>query len=184
MKTMHEDRLDETELSSEEAFSGKLLHLFVDKVQLPNGDGATREYIKHPGAVGILPVTEDGSMVFVKQYRYPVHSVIYEIPAGKLEKGEEFLPSAKRELSEETGLTADSWTRLTSICTTPGFTDETIHLFLAKGLHQGRQHPDPDEFLDVVTLPEEKVRQMVLTEDIFDAKTLSALLLYFLKKES
>jgi ADP-ribose pyrophosphatase len=71
MKTMHEDRLDETELSSEEAFSGKLLHLFVDKVKLPNGDGATREYIKHPGAVGILPVTEDGSMVFVKQYRYP-----------------------------------------------------------------------------------------------------------------
>lgn len=184
MKTMHEDRLDETEVSSRESFSGKLLHLFVDKVKLPNGDDATREYIKHPGAVGILPVTEDGGMVFVKQYRYPVHSVIYEIPAGKLEKGEEILPSAKRELSEETGLSADSWTKLTSICTTPGFTDETIHLFLAKGLHQGKQHPDPDEFLDVVTIPAEKVKQMVLSEDIFDAKTLSALLLYFLKNEA
>lgn len=184
MKTMHDERLDETELSSREAFSGKLLHLFVDKVKLPNGNEATRETIKHQGAVGILPVNEDGSMVFVKQFRYPVRSVIYEIPAGKLEKGEEILPSAKRELSEETGLTAERWTKLTSTVTTPGFTNETIHLFLAEGLSQGKMHPDPDEFLEVVSIPEDKVRQMVLSEDIFDAKTLAALLLYFLKKEA
>lgn len=184
MKTLHDKQLDEQQLSSRTAFEGRLLHLFVDKVALPNGNESTREYILHQGAVGILPVKEDGSMAFVKQYRYPVHSVIYEIPAGKLEKGEEILPSAKRELSEETGLTAERWTKLTSTVTTPGFTNETIHLFLAEGLSQGKMHPDPDEFLEVVSIPEDKVKQMVLSEDIFDAKTLAALLLYFLKKEA
>lgn len=119
MKTLHDDRLDEKQLSTRTAFEGRLLHLYVDQVKLPNGNDSTREYILHQGAVGILPVMEDGSMVFVKQFRYPVHSVIYEIPAGKLEKGEEILPSAQRELSEETGLTADHWTRMTSIVTTP-----------------------------------------------------------------
>ena len=184
MKTLHDDRLDEKQLSTRTAFEGRLLHLFVDKVGLPNGNESTREYILHQGAVGILSVLEDGSMVFVKQFRYPVHSVIYEIPAGKLEKGEEILPSAQRELSEETGLTADHWTRMTSIVTTPGFTNETIHLFLATGLHKGEMHPDADEFLQVEVIPEEKVKQMVLSEDIFDAKTLSALLLYFLTKKA
>lgn len=182
MKILHDPKLDEQQLSSELAFDGRLLHVYVDKVKLPNGRQSTREYIKHQGAVGILPVTEDGKMIFVKQYRYATGSVLYEIPAGKLEKGEDILSSAKRELSEETGLTAAEWIPLTSIVTTPGFTNETIHLFLAKGLTQGKQHPDPDEFLNVAVLSEAEVKKMVLSGDIFDAKTLSALLLYYLQK--
>ncbi len=184
MKILHDPKLDEQQLSSELAFNGHLLHLYVDKVKLPNGRESTRECIKHQGAVGILPVTEDGKMVFVKQYRYATGSVLYEIPAGKLEKGEDPLTCAKRELSEETGFTASQWIPLTSIVTTPGFTNETIHLYLAKGLTIGKQHPDPDEFLNVVTLPENEVEKMTLTGDIFDSKTLSALLLYLLQRKT
>lgn len=183
MKLMHDPRLDEKPLSTTSAFEGRLLHVMVDKVQLPNGRTSTREYVKHQGAVGILPVYPDGSMVFVRQFRYALGAVIYEIPAGKLEPGEEIFASAKRELSEETGLDADEWVPLTSTVTTPGFTNETIHLYLARGLHQGKKHPDPDEFLDTVRFSEEKVKEMVLNQEIFDAKSLAALLVYFLYKD-
>lgn len=183
MKLMHDPNMDEKSLSTTSAFEGRLLHVMVDKVQLPNGRTSTREYVKHQGAVGILPVLSDGSMVFVKQFRYALGAVIYEIPAGKLEPGEEIFASAKRELSEETGLEADTWVPLTSIVTTPGFTNETIHLYLATDLHQGKKHPDPDEFLDNVTFTEAQVREMVRNGDIFDAKSLAALLAYFLYRD-
>ena len=183
MKIMHDQRLDEEKLSSERGFDGRLLHVDIDRVKLPSGRITTRETIKHPGAVGILPVHTDGRITLVKQYRYPVHSVLYEIPAGKLENCENITDCAKRELSEETGLTADEWTYLTSVVTTPGFTDEVIHLYVAKGLHEGAQHPDPDEFLDVETFTPDQVREMVLKEELFDAKSLSALLLYLIKGE-
>jgi len=182
MKKMHEKHLDEIQLSSEQGFNGHLLKLWVDKVKLPNGRTSTREMIKHQGAVGILPILPDGSMIFVKQFRYAIDSVIYEIPAGKLELGEDPFECAKRELSEESGYEAGHWDKLTSIVTTPGFTNETIHLYVATGLTGGKQHPDPDEFLDVVALKPEQVRAMVLNEEIFDAKTLAALLLYFYKQ--
>jgi len=178
MKIMHEKDLDEIQLSSQQAFNGHLLKLWVDKVKLPNGRTATRELIKHQGAVGILPILADGRMVFVKQCRYALNSVIYEIPAGKLEIGEDHLECAKRELSEETGYKAEKWEKLTSIVTTPGFTNETIHLYVATGLTLEKQHPDPDEFLNVVTFTADQVKEMVLKEDIFDAKTLASLLLY------
>ena len=183
MKIIHDKKLDETTISSEQGFNGGLLKLWVDKVKLPNGDTSTREYIKHQGAVAILPVLEDGSIIFVKQYRYAVSSVIYEIPAGKLEKGEEHLPSAQRELSEETGYSATDWSYMTSIVTTPGFTNETIHLYLAKGLTGGKPHPDDDEFLEVVALKPDKVKAMILSQEIVDAKTLAALYAYFLLSE-
>ena len=181
MKVIHDKKLDEKQLTSQQAFDGCLLKLWVDKVELPNGKTATREIIRHQGAVGMLPVLPDGSMVFVKQYRYAAGTVLYEIPAGKLEKGEEHLSSAQRELSEETGYTAKKWTYLTSIVTTPGFTNETIHLYLAEDLTLAQPHPDEDEFLEVVVLPEAKVREMILNKEIFDAKTLAALLMYFLE---
>ena len=168
MKILHEDHLDEVQLTTEAVYQGKLLKVWKDKVKLPNGRESYRELIKHPGAVGILPVLPDGSVIFVKQFRYPVSSVLYEIPAGKLEPGENPRVCAERELSEETGYTAKQWTYLTSIVTTPGFTNELIHLYA-------------DEFLDVVKISHNELKQMLLKQDIFDSKSLSALLLYLLR---
>lgn len=156
MKKIHQANLDETFICSKVGFSGRLLQVNIDSVILPNGRETTRELIHHPGAVAIVPILDDGSIIFVKQYRYPVGTVMYEIPAGKLDPGEEPDVCAERELSEETGYSAKEWQRLTSIVTTPGFTDE-------------------DEFIDVVKLTPQQVREMVLEGDIFDSKTLSAL---------
>ena len=156
MKKFHQANLDETFICSKVGFSGRLLQVNIDSVILPNGRETTRELIHHPGAVAIVPILDDGSIIFVKQYRYPVGTVMYEIPAGKLDPGEEPDVCAERELSEETGYSAKEWQRLTSIVTTPGFTDE-------------------DEFIDVVKLTSQQVREMVLEGDIFDSKTLSAL---------
>lgn len=156
MKKFHQANLDETFICSKVGFSGRLLQVNIDSVILPNGRETTRELIHHPGAVAIVPILDDGSIIFVKQYRYPVGTVMYEIPAGKLGPGEEPDVCAERELSEETGYSAKEWQRLTSIVTTPGFTDE-------------------DEFIDVVKLTPQQVREMVLEGDIFDSKTLSAL---------
>jgi ADP-ribose pyrophosphatase len=182
MKIIHDERLDEKQLSSENIFSGRLLHVFKDKVRLPNGHESTREYIKHQGAVAILPVLPNGDMIFVRQYRYPIDSVIYEVPAGKLEKGEDPLECAKRELSEETGYEAGEFTYLTSIVTTPGFTNETIHLYAATNLVRGSQHPDEDEFIDVKAFSLNKVKEMVLKGEIYDSKSLAILLLYLFHK--
>ncbi|MGE4589280.1 MAG: NUDIX domain-containing protein [Acidaminococcaceae bacterium] len=183
MNLLEKGKLWEKHLSTETVFDGKFLKIAVDKVILPNGREAVRELVHHPGAVAILPILEDGSIVFVKQYRYPLDSVLYEIPAGKLEINEEPLKCAIRELSEETGYSAAKWSKLTTIATTPGFTDEIIHLYLAEGLELHEQHTDDDEFIEVVTIEKEDVRKMLLAEAIFDAKTLSALYLYFLRKE-
>lgn len=180
MKKIQQENLDEIGLASQVGFTGRLLKVKIDTVKLPNGKTSQREIITHPGAVGILPILPDGSMVFVKQYRYAVGSVLYEIPAGKLDPGEELLTCAARELSEETGYKAEQLRHMTSIVTTPGFTDEIIHLYLATGLTQEAQHTDEDEFIDIVTLSATQVKKMILEEDIFDAKTLSALLLYYL----
>ncbi len=175
MKKIHQANLDETFICSKVGFSGRLLQVNIDSVILPNGRETTRELIHHPGAVAIVPILDDGSIIFVKQYRYPVGTVMYEIPAGKLDPGEEPDVCAERELSEETGYSAKEWQRLTSIVTTPGFTEEVIHLYAARGLEKHDQHTDEDEFIDVVKLTPQQVREMVLEGDIFDSKTLSAL---------
>ena len=176
MKKIHQDNLDEKFVSRRQGFDGRLLKVMVDTVTLPNGRQTTREIIAHPGAVCVVPVLDDGSIIFVKQYRYAVGSVLYELPAGKLDhQNEDPLDCAKRELSEETGYEAAEWRKLTSIVTTPGFTDEVIHLYLARGLKKFDQHTDEDEFIDIEAIKPEEVRQMLLDEEIFDAKTLSAL---------
>lgn len=172
---MHDARLDEEFISGEQVFSGRLLKVHVDKVVLPNGHKTTRELIRHPGAVAIVPVLPDGRIVFVKQYRYAVGSVIYEIPAGKLDPGEEPDVCAKRELSEETGYDAKSWQYLTSIVTTPGFSDEIIHLYLAKDLEKHDQHTDDDEFINLEALTPEQVEKMLFDGSIYDAKSIAAL---------
>lgn len=184
MKQIHQKELYEQFVSSEVAFEGRLLKVNVDTVVLPNGKETTRELIHHPGAVAIIPILDDGSIVFVKQYRYPLQTVLYEIPAGKLDYGEEPSLCAERELSEETGYSAVEWKKLTTIATTPGFTDEIIHLYLAEQLTKHDQHTDEDEFIEVVSLTQSEVKTMLLQEEIFDAKTLSALCLYFLCQEN
>ena len=181
IKKFHDAGLDEKFVSGKDAFTGRLLKVKVDQVRLPNGQPATRELIRHPGAVAILPVLPDGSLVFVKQYRYPIATVLYEIPAGKLEPGEDRAACGPRELSEETGYDAEKMTYLTSVVTTPGFSDEVIYIYVAEGLTLHQAHPDPDEFLNVEVLSPEKVKKMVLDGTIYDAKTLAALCYWNLK---
>lgn len=174
--------LKEKVVSSNEIFNGRILKVKLDKVLLPNGKISSREVVLHPGAVAILPILPNGDIVFVKQYRYPIDSIIYELPAGKLELNEKPLKCAIRELSEETGYDTNNLEFLTTIVTTPGFSNENIYLYLAKNLIKSKQHLDEDEFIDVEVLSVSKVKQMILEGNIFDSKTLSALLVYLLKK--
>ena len=178
IKKFHEKELDEiyVEGSNEEVFSGRLLKVQRDHVILPNGSDVTREYIRHPGAVAIVPVTEDGKIILVKQCRYGLDTVMWEIPAGKLDHGpgEDILECAKRELSEETGYEAKEWEFLISIATTPGFSDEIIHLFKAEGLTKGAQHPDEDEFITAKAFTPEEIKQMIKNGEFFDSKSICA----------
>ena len=179
LKKFHEPVLDESyvEGSNEEVFSGRLLKVQRDHVTLPNGNDTTREYIRHPGAVAIVPVLDDGRVVLVKQCRYPLGTLLWETPAGKLDHGEaeDADECAKRELSEETGYDAAHWQRLISIATTPGFSDEIIHLYKAWGLQEYAQHTDEDEFIGVQAFSPEQLKKMIAEGELYDAKTLCAL---------
>ena len=179
LKKFHDAALDEVYVagSNEEVFSGRLLKVQRDHVTLPNGNDTTREYIRHPGAVAIVPVLADGRVVLVKQCRYPLGTLLWEIPAGKLDHGEaeDADECARRELSEETGYEAEHWQRLVSIATTPGFSDEIIHLYKAWGLKQYAQHTDEDEFIGVEAFTPEQLKAMVAAGELYDAKTLCAL---------
>ncbi len=183
---MDED-LIEKKISGESVFDGRLLHVRRDTVLLPNGHETIREWVKHPGASAVLPVLEDGSVVLVRQYRYPVGRVTLEIPAGKLDvEGEDPLGCAKRELKEETGYVAEHYTKLFSLATTVGFSDEWIHIYYAEGLTAGEDCPDEDEFIHTVRMPLEKAIALVEDNTIVDGKTVTALLMYAArhKKES
>ncbi len=170
--------LVEKRLSSEPVFDGVLLHVRKDEVELPNGNKAVREWIKHPGAAAIIPLLPDNQIILVRQFRYPVGQVTLEVPAGKLDKpGEDPIECAKRELSEETGYTAGKFWKLTTIATTVGFSDEYIHLYAAADLTPGKIHPDSDEFINVVKLPLTAALQMVESGKIFDAKSAISILL-------
>lgn len=179
LKKFHEPALDEIYVpgSNEEVFHGRLLRVQRDSVTLPNGARTTREYIRHVGAVAIVPLLDDGSVVLVKQCRYPLGTVLWEIPAGKLDHGaaEELLSCARRELSEETGYEAEHWQHLLSIATTPGFSDEIIHLYKAWGLRHFAQHPDEDEFISAQAFSPAELRRMAERGELYDGKTLCAL---------
>lgn len=177
----HQD-MAETTIQSREVFRGRLLRLRVDEVRLPTGRVATREVVEHPGAVAIVPVAEDGRLVMVYQYRYPIREVTLEIPAGKLDPGERPEDCAARELVEETGLVASWLERLLTIITTPGFSDETIHVFVGKDLcvASGEEHhPDDDENLRAVELDRGEVLRAIFDGTIRDAKTIAGVLAYF-----
>ena len=181
LKKFHDPALDEVFVSAKPAFDGKLLHVHVDTVRLPNGNTATREMADHQGAIAVVPILPDGSIIFVKQFRYPMGTVMYEIPAGKIDPGEETDVCAVRELSEETGYEADRWEYLGAIATTPGFTNEVIHLYAATGLHRHAQHTDPDEFIAVEAIPRDKLVPMIEEGLLFDGKSLAALGILSLK---
>lgn len=170
-------RLGEECLSTQEIFDGKVLHVIKDTVSLPNGNTATREVIRHIGAVCVIPVTDDGKVIMERQFRYPIMEVISEIPAGKLDARDEIrLEAAKRELREETGYTADIWTDMGIYYPAPAYTDERISMYLAEGLHRGERELDADEFLDVELIPLEELVERVVSGDITDGKTQVAVL--------
>ena len=169
-------KLEEKTLHSEEIFSGKVISLHLQDVELPNGKQSKREIIKHPGAVAILAITDDKKVVMVEQYRKALERTIVEIPAGKLEKGEEPAICARRELEEETGYECESLELLTSFYTSPGFADEIVHVYLATGLTKKENSAalDEDEFVNLEELTLEEAQQYVQEQKIYDAKTIFA----------
>jgi ADP-ribose pyrophosphatase len=170
--------LIETKVSSEPVFDGKLLHVRRDTVRLPDGSLATREHIVHPGAVLVVPVLPDGRLVVERQYRYPLDRVFIEFPAGKLDPGEDELSTARRELAEETGYEATTWTPLGTIHTLISYTNEKIAFYVAEGLRDVGAKLDQGEFLEVVTMEADEMLAALDRGEITDAKTVAALLLY------
>ena len=170
-------QLKESRISGTETYHGPLLHVYHDRVRLPNGDESGRDYIRHLGAVCIVPLTDDDRVVVERQFRYPLDMVITEIPAGKLDSAEEDrLSAAKRELHEETGLTADRWTYMGDFFPAVAYSTERISMYLAQGLHQGEQKLDPDEFLNVEMVPLTELVEQVMAGEIVDIKTQAAIL--------
>lgn len=152
-------------------YQGIIVDVETDMVRLSNDVVTMREVVRHPGGVCVAAVDEDGAIALVRQFRYPFRDHLWELPAGKLEPGEDPFPAARRELSEETGLEADTWTPLGSLYTSPGFSTETLYLYLATGLRQGAAHPDPNEFLDVARVPLPDLLARIEADEIHDAKT-------------
>ena len=174
---MEEPRdLTETMVSREEKYRGKILSVHVDQVRLPNGRTAVREVVDHVDGVAILPLDERNNVLTVTQYRSVFGRPLLEIPAGKLEPGEDPVAGALRELKEETGAVPDVFLPLGRILPAPGCYSELLHLFLARGLRVGEQSPDPDEFLRVERIPFPEMVHRCLTGEIEDAKTVAAVL--------
>lgn len=169
-------------VASRPVYRGRIVDLNVDTVRFPDGSTGELEMIRHSGAAAILPVVDDAGegdpeILLIRQYRYAAEGYIYEVPAGRpSHPGEEWEVCARRELEEETGMRAREIRRLTTIYTTPGFTDERIHLFLAEGLEEGTHARDADEFLEVVRMPLSRALRMVRDGEIVDAKSICTLL--------
>lgn len=173
---MNDEKLYEKGISSRNVFSGRLLHVYSDEIELPDGGKSVREYIHHQGAVCVVPLTEDNEIIAVRQYRYPIGRVTVEIPAGKLDKGEKPLEAAKRELSEETGAESDDITYIGGLYPSVAYTDEIIHMYLARNLKYGKAHTDDDEFLEVVKIPVGEFVKKIMDGEIMDSKTQAAVL--------
>jgi len=169
-------------LNHKVVYRGRVFTTIVDEIEYDSGNKSIREVAEHPGGSVVLPVLDDGRIVFVYQYRYPLNRYLYELPAGKLDENEKPETCAARELKEETGYTADKLENLTTIFTTPGFCSETLHIFLARGLRQGKQELEEGEFgLTLKYVPMKEAFHMVRTNEIVDAKTIAGL--FFLLQE-
>lgn len=169
--------LDERELSQKILYRGKVVTLTVSEVELPNGHISTREVVRHPGGAAVLLV-KDGKVLLERQFRFPYSEVIWEIPAGKLNMGEDPEKAALRELEEETGYRAESLRHLVDIYPTPGYTDEIIHIYLADAATMEGRHLDEDEFINAQFVALSEAERMIDSGEICDAKTIAAIYKY------
>lgn len=172
---MDENQFHEETLDSEQVFSGKLLRVHRDRVRLPGDHESVREWIDHPGAVLILALLDNGKLLFERQFRYPLHRVFLELPAGKIDPGEHILDTARRELHEETGYKAKSWLHLGTTHPCIGYSNERIEIFLARGLSFIGARPDPGEILDIIELSPADAALAVRDGEITDGKTIAGL---------
>lgn len=176
--------LTEKQISFDYKFKGKIVNLRVDDALLPNGTTAKREIVEHNGGVCVAPLDNEDNLYFVKQFRYPYMEIVTELPAGKLEKGEDPFEAGKRELKEETGAVAKKYVDLGKLYPTPGYCGEIIHMYLATDLIFGEQNPDEDEFLEVYKIPLEKAVEMVMNGELRDSKTQTMVLkIHVMKQE-
>ena len=163
--------MEEKTLKSEKIYEGKIVTLRIDTVELPDKKYSKREIVEHSGAAAVVPVTKDGKVILVKQYRKPVETVLLEIPAGRLEKDEDPETCAKRELAEETGYSTERLEKILDYYTSPGFSDEIIHIYLAYDLEAGKAKPDEDEYLEVIEMPFDELLECIMKGEIKDSKT-------------
>lgn len=175
------DAITPGQISSVRLHTGKIIKLDRDTVRFPDGSIGELDMVRHPGASAIVPFLsdprgDDPLILLIRQYRYAAHGYIYEIPAGRLDAGEDPRDCATRELKEETGCTARALEHLTSIFTTPGFTDEKIHIFLASGLEKGETAHEADEFMTLETMTLSRALEMIRAGEINDGKTIVGIL--------
>lgn len=170
-------KLTEKQISTNKIYDGRILKVRVDEVLLENGKTTKREVIEHNGAVCVVPITDDNTVYMVRQFRYPFNETILEVPAGKLDsKDEKWEDAAIRELKEETGMQTDDLVYIGDYRPSVAFLTEVIHMYVAKGLHKGKQNLDDDEFLEVEKYPLQKLVDMVMSGEITDGKTIAAIL--------
>ncbi len=172
--------LYEKTLNSKMLYDGKVIHVTLDEIELPNGNTAMREVVNHNGGVCIVALNDENEIYFVRQYRYPYHEVVLEVPAGKLEKGTTPLENGKRELKEEVGATGKDYRFLGELYPSPGYTSEVIYLYCCRIESLGEDCPDEDEFLNVEKIPVTKAVEMILNNEIKDSKTQTAVLKTYL----
>jgi ADP-ribose pyrophosphatase len=173
---LDDQHLIETCISSELVLEGGMMRVKRDQVRLPSGNQSQREFILHPGAVLIVPLLDNGNLLLERQFRYPLNRVFVELPAGKIDAGEDILLTGQRELLEETGYVAQEWVYLGLQHPCIGYSDEVIYMFIAKGLKAGEAHCDEDEALELFEASLDDCLQMIATQQITDAKTILALM--------
>ncbi|MEQ2456817.1 NUDIX hydrolase [Flavonifractor hominis] len=169
-------QLWEKTVESQVIFRGRIITVRLDQAELVNGKLASREVVEHPGGVAVLPLYDDGTVSVVRQFRYPFGEVVTELPAGKLEPGEDHRLAALRELEEEVGARCGTLSYLGCLYASPGFSSEVLHMYLAQDLTQGECHPDEDEFLEVERIPFDTLVEQVMAGTIRDAKTVALVL--------